>query len=1145
MIENDSINKRNTENGSKDKFKELAAISLTTNIVKEAKSINETLQQICSILPKALRYPESAVARIKFEENEFTTSNFRVTSWKMKHDFETIDEKTGIIEVYYTKEFPEIDNGPFSNDEVQLVDNISKIVTGYLNSIKIKNTVVKPNLQSDIPKQQNQGSSSRQLLQQYLNKSNQDRYIYHDLMPFKVREILLVSTMYDAFIIESEGRFSEYVLGEYYQLNLTSIPRITGVSTVEDAFELLNSKHFDLVIIMMGVDKNTPIELSKLIKNDYPYIPVLLLLNNNNDIAIFETDKNKLVNIDKIFIWNGDTKIFFAMIKYIEDRVNVENDTEVGLVRVILMVEDSPKYYSRYLPLLYTIVLEQTKRIMEDVTTDELYKVLRLRARPKILLASTYEEAINIFDKYKDYMLCLISDVKFERKGKVDSDAGFHLVKHIKSQIEDLPAIIQSSNIQNLSRAYALKASFIDKNSESLLHDFKSFIIHYLGFGDFVYKDEDDNEIAVARTLKEFEAHMNTIPDSSLIYHATRNHFSLWLMARGEIQIAKIIHPAKISDFNSPEGLRNYLINVIEKFRSEQNRGKVISFEESAIQDETNIISLASGSLGGKGRGLAFITTLVYNFDFSKIIPGIKIRTPKTSIIGTDEFVLFLERNDLKKVYTEKNHNVIKEWFLNGQLSESLMIKLEKLLNVITNPVAIRSSSLFEDSLMQPFSGIFDTILLPNSHPDIRVRVQQAANAIKLVYASIFSDNARAYFEAVNYKIEEEKMGIIIQEVVGNKYENYYYPHISGVAQSYNFYPFAHMEPEEGFAVTGIGLGKYIVEGEKAFRFSPKYPSVEINSTKDQIRNSQLSFYAVDTNRHDINIMEGEEAGLIRLDIDEAERHGNLKHCASVYDAANDRIVPGIETPGPRLLNFANIMKYDYIPLARTIDSLLGIIKEAMGSPIEIEFAIDLTKNEEGLASFYLLQIKPLFSKEHELNLNLEDIDKKQILLYSEKGMGNGKIDEIYDVIYIDTDKFDKSKTMEMTDEIEQLNAEMVKQNKKYVLIGPGRWGTRDRWIGIPVQWTQISNAKIIVETSTEDLPLDASLGSHFFHNITSLNIGYFSVQHSSQTEFIRWDVLHKQKVIKATKYFKHVRFSKPLSIIMDGKKRISFITWN
>jgi CheY-like chemotaxis protein len=922
------------------------------------------------------------------------------------------------------------------------------------------------------------------------------------------------------------------------------MPRVTGVSSSEEAFIQLRVKNFDLIIFMMSVDKNTPAELSREIKEQYPEIPIFMLLNSNSDIEILESNQLKYAAFDKAFIWNGDTSVFFAMVKYLEDKMNVENDTRVGLVRVILLVEDSAKYYSRYLPLLYSNVYEQTKHIIEDVNSDELLKVLRLRARPKILLASTYEEAIEIFDKYKKFLLCLISDVKFERNGELDENAGIELVKYAKRNIKELPTILQSSDEENAAKAYEIKSIFINKNSNTLLQDVQSFITHYLGFGSFIYKNADGMTIAVAKTLREFENHLKSIPDESLVYHARLDHFSLWLMARGELQIAKNISNYKVDDFKSAKDLREYMLGAIQRHRKEQNKGKVIDFEESEAIEESSIISLSPGSLGGKGRGVSFINTLIYNFDFHQIIPNINICCPKTMIIGTDEFEYFLDRNKLRQLAVEEEDlQVVKHAFIEGKLGDGLIKKLKRILKLIDKPLAVRSSGLFEDSLNIPFAGIFETYLLPNCHPDINVRLQQLMDAIKLVYASVYSKTAKGYIEAINYNIEEEKMAIVLQEVVGNRYENMYYPHISGVAQSYNYYPFAHMKPEEGFAVMAVGLGCYVVEGEKAYRLSPKYPATEINSPKDQYRNSQMHFYAVDLSKEEFNLLEGEEAGLVKSDIDVAEKHGNLRHCASVFDLGNERIIPGINEPGPRIINFANILKYNYIPLAETIQVVLDIVKEALGSPVEIEFAVDLNKDSKNRASFYLLQIKPLIGNAEDYNINMDEIEEDKILLYSDKSMGNGKIDNISDVIYVDKDIFDKSRTEQMAEEIDQLNKMMIAENKKYLLIGPGRWGTRDKWIGIPVNWPQISNAKIIVETSLEDFPLDSSSGSHFFHNVTSMNVGYFSVQPEMSKSFITWEMLKKQKLINQTEFFRHVELDKPLIIKMDGKKRIAVIT--
>ncbi len=1130
---------------TRERLKELACINQTTLILKEGKPINETLQQVCLILPRAWQFPEFTAARISYDGQVFTTGNFLQTEWVQVQNFQSIDRRKGKIEIFYTKKFPQEDEGPFLEEERHLLINLSNLLSGYINSEKakdlLKSTTEPDSLLPAPPKESL--SVSRQLLQRFLTKQNIDRDVFHDLMPFKVREILLVANLYDAYNIEEEGRFTEHILGEYYQLNLSSMPRVTGVTTLEEALEQLRTRHFDMVIIMMGVDKTVPMEQSRGLKKEYPYIPIFLLLNNNSDIAIFHDSPQLLSAIDKLFVWNGDSKIFFAMVKHLEDRVNVENDTRIGLVRVILVVEDSAKYYSRYLPMLYTSVMEQTRRNIDDVTTDELYKMLRLRARPKILLASTFEEAMSVYNKYKEFMLCLITDVKYERAGQLDPEAGFHLVEKIRTEIKDLPVIIQSSDEENSNRAYLLKTTFIDKNSDALLQEIKSFISHYLGFGSFVFKTPEGQEVAIAHTIKEFEKHLKTIPEESLLFHSKRNHFSLWFMARGEVQIAKLINPYRTTDFNSAEEIRGFLLKAIQQYRNEKNKGKVIPFEDSEVLEETNIVSLASGSLGGKGRGVAFINTLIHNFDFSNMVPNIRIRAPKTCIVGTDEFERFLDRNKLAgRILNEPDYDKIQKWFYEGNFGDVFVKRMRKVLKNIEKPIAIRSSGLFEDSRLQPFAGIFETYLLPNNHPDFEVRLKQALDAIKLVYASVYSKVAKGYVEAIHYKIEEEKMAVVIQEVVGEQYGDYFYPHISGVAQSFNYYPFAHMKPEEGFAVAALGLGKYVVEAEKAYRFSPKYPDTDINSPRDQYLNSQLQFYAVDLGKKDIDLMEGDTAGLARLDIDVAEEHGTLKHLASVYDLQQETVSPGITKPGPRIINFANILKYNYAPMAKTLEVVLDVVKEALGSPVEIEFAIDLNKDKSYRSSFYLLQIKPLIGNLSDYIIDTDAIDRSKLLLYSEKGMGNGLIDDIYDLIYVDRDIFDKSMTMEMADEIEVLNQKLGAEDRKYILIGPGRWGTRDRWIGIPVQWSQISNARIIVETSLEGFPLDASSGSHFFHNVTSMNVGYFSVQEGIGSNFIDWNKLKGMPEVQRTKWFRHIRMAEPFVVKMDGKKRIAIV---
>ncbi len=1135
-------------------YKELSIINQTNKVFKEAKSIDEALQQICYLLPMALQYTDFAVSRIRYDgreyiyPREFTSieNGFKGTKWKLEQSFRTFGNKSGIVEVYYLKQFPFIDEGPFLAEERSIIDNVAGLIAGFLNRIKgeklLREYSYKHDNKSDIKPERI--LTSRHLLQHFMYKNNSARDVYHDLMPFKVKEILLIANLYDAFSIEHEGRFFEHMLGQYHQLNLTSFPRVTGASNYEEAILQLNVKHFDLIILMMGVDKKSPMQLAQKIKRDFQYIPVFLLLNNNRDVKTFDKQSHNVSFINKVFVWNGDSKIFFTMVKYLEDVVNVDNDTKLGSARVILVVEDSAIYYSRYLPLLYTSVMEQTKRIIDDVSSDELYKVLRLRVRPKILLAVNYEQAIDIYNKHKQYLLCLITDVKFNREGK-HVDAGFDLVRRLKKEMPDLPIVMQSANKENEVKAKELKTTFIHKNSESLIQDIKNFISYNLGFGDFIFKDTKNNPIAVAKTITEFENQLKIIPDDSILFHSKKNHFSLWLLARGETEIARIIHPYQIKDFEGANAIRKHLLNILEQHRNDRNKGKIIEFHENSDFWETNIVSLASGSLGGKGRGIAFINTLINSFNIKEYFQDIRIRCPRTAIIGTDEFDYFLQENNLyEKIFNESNYESIKRHFIRGDLSDRLIFKLKWLLNLAHRPLAIRSSSLFEDSLMQPFSGIFSTYILPNNHSSFYVRLQQITEAIKLVFASIYSKEARSYFEAVNYKVEEEKMAVIIQEVVGQTYDGYYYPHISGTAQSYNYYPVAHMKPDEGFALAAIGLGRYVVEGEKAFRFSPKYPSLEINSVKSQLKNTQTEFYAVDMNKINFDLLdEGEEAGLTRLELFDAEKHGTLKHSASVYDVENDRIEPGISSQGVRIINFANILKYNYIPLASTIKNILDIVKEALGAPVEIEFAVDLNKDDNGLVSFYLLQIKPMVGNLENYNVELGDVDENKIVLYTEMSMGNGKIEDICDVIYVDINKFNKLKTEEIACDIEKINQIMVQQKKNYVLIGPGRWGTSDRFIGIPVKWAQISNAKVIVESGIQDFPLDASLGSHFFHNVTSMGVGYFSIENKAESDFIAWDILYRQKVIHETSCCKHVRFANPLNIIMDGKKRQAMIT--
>ncbi len=972
-------------------------------------------------------------------------------------------------------------------------------------------------------------------------KRKNDRDIFQELMPTKVKEVLLVATLYDSYSIVREGQFSDKIFGEYLQLNLYAAPRFTSVHTKEEALLILQHRDFDLIIVMAGMDKNTPVETARAIRNVRPKVPLLLLVNNNADLRFFQAERRKLDFIDRIFVWNGNSNVFMAMIKYIEDKSNVARDTQNGSVRIILLVEDSIQYYSRYLPMLFTTVMTQTQVLVNEDATDELHKILRMRARPKVILVDNYEEAVKFINSYRRYMLCVISDVKFEKNGVEDEDAGIDLLKFTQSTRKfPIPLLLQSHDISNAQRAKEVGADFINKNSESLSMDIFNFLYRRLGFGNFVFKGMDGLPIAQAKNLVEFQEKFRDIPEESLQYHGSRNSFSTWLMARGEINLAELLMPIQMSDFDSPEELRQFCLDSFRKVRFERLRGTIVNFDSEFVSSSRFIVRMAKGSLGGKGRGIAFICNFIENIDFSKLIPEMNIRIPSTSIIGALEFDKFIETNNLyDDIYSFNDYSAIRKHFLESEFDDKIRKRLMEYLKKIKRPLAVRSSGLFEDSLLQPFSGVYATYLIPNNHPDLMVRYQHLETAIKLVYSSIFTESAQAYFDAVNYKIEEEKMAVVIQEVIGHEYNGKYYPTLSGVAQSYNYYPIAYMEPEDGFSVAAVGLGMYVVGGENSFRFCPKYPNLNASSLKDQLRDTQKKFYAIDLSNPDFDLAsDGEDAAIKKYRIKEAEKDGTLEHSASTYLIENDDLIPGIQGPGPKVIDFANILKYNYLPLADVLQLLLKLFKEAMGSPVEIEYTLDLEPAENGKPTLYLLQIKPLIRIEEEVEVDIEMVDEDKVFMYAEQGMGNGRIEDIHDVVYVDPDKFDKMKTRQMAQEISQLNDWFEKEDRSYILIGPGRWGSRDPYTGIPVLWANISKAKIVVEMGLPDFPLDASLGSHFFHNVTSMNVGYFSVPHNSRNTKLKMEALKKQPVLRETEFIKHVHFDKPLTILMNGRDR-------
>lgn len=971
-----------------------------------------------------------------------------------------------------------------------------------------------------------------------ITKSNRD--IFQELMAFKVKEILLVANLYDSYSVAREGEFFDRIVGEYRQLNLYAAPRITNVSTPAQAMLALKESTPDMVILMAGLDKNMPLDLARNIKQRYPELAILLLVNNNSDLNYFGDEGTKDPAIDRVFVWNGDSKVFLAMTKYVEDKKNVANDTRIGDVRVVLLVEDSIRYYTRYLPILYSILMMQTQNVVHERSADDLHKILKMRGRPKILLASNFEEAEHIIECYGNNLLCIISDVNFKRKNERDHEAGFHLIKKVIKELP-VPCLVQSGNLNNKAKAKQLGVDFLWKDSDTLAHDIFEFLKERCGFGDFYFKNLKGEKLCKVDSIEEFEERLKTIPEESLLYHANRQGISSWFMAHSEINLAKQLRRHKMAQNQSPEDLRAYILDAIYNNFLQKLRGRVIEFDPNYLSSDRFIVRLGNGSLGGKGRGLAFLSHFIENVNFNNLLDAIHIAIPRTAIIGVEEYDLFIENNQLyDEIYEQQDRIDARQRFAQSQLSQGLKSKLETYLKSIDKPLAIRSSGLFEDSMLQPFAGVYATYFLPNNHPDFNVRLEQLETAIKLVYASIFCDTAVNYFTATKYKVEEEKMGVIIQEMVGEQHGDYFYPHLSGVAQSFNYYPFAYMQPEDGFSVAAVGMGEEVVGGEKSHRFCPKYPKLELLSLADQVKDSQTHFYALDLNANIDLLKDNVGAAVVKRPIREAEKEGTLKHSTQVFDIHNQRLCNDFTVRGPRVVNFANILKYERVPLAKTLSILLDFFQQAMGAPVEIEYA--MTLNHQGASTIELLQIKPLIKQENDIDVNIKHINKEKAIAILKDGMGNGQYTHIEDAVVMKMDAFNKNETREMAKEVAEFNALLQEENREYILIGAGRWGTRDPFIGVPVFWSQIANARVIIEMGLKDLPLEASLGSHFFHNVTSMNVGYFSVPFQSKDNKINLSLLAQENVIKEGKYFKLIRFESPLDIKMNGKERVALI---
>lgn len=966
---------------------------------------------------------------------------------------------------------------------------------------------------------------------------------FHELMKKRVKEILLVSSFYDAYIFEQDGRLSEQIVGEYKQLNLSTAPRITSVPTKEEALRKVSTNNYDLVITMMRIGETIPYELSTSLKQICPDIPILLLLNNAADINLIKKFPEKLKAIDNVFLWNGDCKIFLAMIKYVEDKWNIDHDTKIGMVRIILLVEDSINFYSSYLPLLYSLVMRQTQLLIETELND-INKRLRMRARPKVVLVHNYEDALHFYKKYKEYVVCLISDIDFPKDDDQYLGAGIKLLTHIRRKNQDIPILMQSSNNDYKDEVISKEASFLQKRDRKLLPKLTAFIKQNLGYGDFIFKDEEDNYYAKATTLRQFEKTLTKIPDKSLLFHSNRNHFSSWLIAHGEFLVAKRIRPIRFDSFAEVSLLREFLKKTFKEVKSLRAKGKIIDLTNADIQEEDQIVRISEGSLGGKGRGLAFMNTLLNSMEFDKKYETVNISIPATCIIGTNEFDNFIEINGITTDISEYSDEYIQKYFIKCDLSKILQKQLKQVISEIFSPIAVRSSSLLEDSQAQPFAGVYSTYMIPNSHTDTELRYKDLTDAVKLVYSSIFIAKARAYIENVNYMIAEEKMAVIIQEVTGERHGDYYFPNFSGVAQSYNFYPTSDLKNSDGLATLAVGLGKSVVEGENNLRFCPKYPQKNLLTPEYLVGNSQRTFYALNLAKTDIDLLKGEDATLEKVSIRNPIVAPAIKDIVTLWDYNSGNFSYGMFATGMPIVTFENIIKYKKLPLSDILQDVLEIGEIAMGVPVEIEFSVTLGDNQHKLPqpTFYILQIRPLTINSEEIFIDYDEIIPEECLLYSTFSMGNGLIKDVDHILYVKPDSFDNTETVQIQEEIDVINKAMVASDTQYLLIGPGRWGSRDRFLGVPTTFSNISNAKVIVEAGLENFRVDPSQGTHFFHNILSMNIGYICAPFGIKENSVRWDILETFETVMESQYVKLVKTTRKMKIKMDGKRGIGFV---
>jgi len=967
---------------------------------------------------------------------------------------------------------------------------------------------------------------------------------YDLLMQKRIYKVLLICSKYDAFMLEEDGRIDEQIFNEYVALNLRYPPLFVQVSSAEEAFKELEKKDIDLIITMLSVGGMDPFQLAKQIKGTYNQIPIVVLTSFSREVSI-RLAKEDLSAIDHVFCWLGHSEILLAIIKLVEDKMNVENDVNMVGVQVIILVEDSIRFYSSYLPTIYKIIFEQSESFMTE-GLNEHQKMLRMRGRPKILLATNYNDAKALYNKYQKNILGVVSDVNYMKDGVRDKYAGIKLSTEIKELDPLMPILLQSSDEENIEFAKQIKVGFLNKNSKKLLHELTAFIREYFAFGDFVFKDpETGTEIFRISDLKSLQEKIFQIPDDSFVYHVSRNHLSKWLNARALFDIANFLRYVTIDDFQNLEQIRRFIFDAIANFRINKGRGIIAKFYRERFDEYLTFARIGEGSLGGKARGLAFLDSLTNRHPELENYNGVHVKIPRTVVITTDVFDEFMTENNLYEIaLSDKSNDDILYAFVNARLPYKYHKDLSAFASVVNSPIAVRSSSLLEDTHFQPFAGIYSTYMIPKIENDIEM-VKMISIAIKSVYASVFYKDSKGYMIATSNIIDHEKMAVVLQEVCGQAYGDKFYPTFSGVARSVNFYPIEPEQPEDGVANIAFGLGKYVVDGGQCITFSPKYPTkiLQLSDAKRALRETQKHFVALDLNHLSFKPDTNDSVNLLKLKLTDAENDGTLDFVASVYDFQNDILQEGKHYKGKKVITFANILKHNSFPLAKILQDVLKIGHQEMNCPIEIEFAVNIDPLKIKPTIFNLLQIRAIVESNDSIKENLEDIKHENTIIYSHNALGNGIIRNIHDVIYVKPEVFDSTNNPKIALKIEERNLWFQNQNKNYILVGPGRWGSSDHWLGIPVKWSQISAARVIVESGLANYRIDPSQGTHFFQNLTSFRVGYFTVNPYKQDGFFDVEYLNKFKPVYEDEYIRQIHFESPIVIKIDGHKKIGIVT--